>query len=81
MTAPVLLLRRDPAQGMARFYAMRVEPDLLGGWLLVCEWGRIGSPGRVRTTSYPDEAAAAAAMARLERSKRRRGYAASSAMR
>jgi len=27
----VLLVRRDPARGMARFYALPVVPDLLGG--------------------------------------------------
>jgi predicted DNA-binding WGR domain protein len=72
---PVLLVRRDPVRGVARFYALRVVPDLLGGWTLLREWGRVGSPGQMRTMSYPGETAAAAAMARLERRKRRRGYA------
>jgi predicted DNA-binding WGR domain protein len=60
---------------MHRFYAMHVARDLFDGWALLREWGRVGSPGQMRTMSYPGETAAAAAMARLERRKRRRGYA------
>ena len=60
---------------MHRFYAMHVAHDLFGGWALLREWGRVGSPGQMRTISYPDEAAAAAAMLRLKRRKWQRGYA------
>jgi predicted DNA-binding WGR domain protein len=60
---------------MHRFYAMQVARDLFAGWAPLREWGRAGSPGQTRTMNYPDEAAAAAAMVRLERRKRRRGYA------
>ena len=42
------LVRRDPAQRMARFYAMHLAPTLFGGWDLVREWDRIGSPGTLR---------------------------------
>jgi predicted DNA-binding WGR domain protein len=72
-TSPVLLARRDPARAMHRVGALQVARDLFGGWALPREWGRVGSPGRTRTMGYPDEAAAAAAMARLERRKRRAG--------
>ena len=72
---PVLLVRRDPARGMARFYALRVVPDLLGGWTLVREWGRVGSPGRVRVDAFATEDAAVAELERLARRKRGRGYA------
>jgi predicted DNA-binding WGR domain protein len=43
-----LIHRRDPTRNMARFYALSVQADLLAGWTLVREWGRIGRPGRVR---------------------------------
>jgi predicted DNA-binding WGR domain protein len=72
-TSPVLLVRRDPTRAMHRFYAVQVTRDLFGGWALLREWGRVGSPGQMRTMGYPDEAAAAAAMVRLEQRKRRRG--------
>ena len=73
---PVLLVRRDPARGMARFYALRVVPDLLGGWALLREWGRVGSPGRVRADAFATEDAAMAALERLAQRKcgRGRGY-------
>ena len=70
---PVLLVRRDPARGMARFYALRAVPDLLGNGTQVREWGRVGSPGRVRVDAF---AAEDAAMVELERlAWRKRGYA------
>jgi predicted DNA-binding WGR domain protein len=76
---PVLLVRRDPARGMARFYALRVAPDLLGGWALLREWGRVGSPGRVRADAFATEDAATAALEQLAQRKRGRGYADSAA--
>jgi hypothetical protein len=37
-------------------------------------WGRIGTQGRVRLDLHPDAGAAINALARLARTKRRRGY-------
>jgi WGR domain len=37
--------RIDPAKNVARFWRSLVTPTLLGGWSLLREWGRIGSPG------------------------------------
>jgi predicted DNA-binding WGR domain protein len=74
-TSPVLLVRRDPARCMHRFYVMRVARDLFGGWALLREWGRVGSPGRFRSDSFADEDGARAALERLARRKRRKGYA------
>lgn len=31
-----------------RFYQLLLEQDLLGGWILVKEWGNQGSSGRVK---------------------------------
>jgi predicted DNA-binding WGR domain protein len=42
--------RRDRKRRMARFYAMHLVPTLCGGWDLVREWGRIGSPGTCAST-------------------------------
>lgn len=49
-------------------------PDLFGGIALVREWGRLGSPGRLRLDLHPDEDAARRALERLVRLKCRRGY-------
>ena len=68
------LERRDPARRMARFYAVQVVPTLFGSWALLREWGRIGSPGTLRTDWFASEAEAEAARARLVQKKLRRGY-------
>lgn len=70
----VTLTRVDPAQNMARFYRLDIQPDLFGGWSLWREWGRIGAPGRVRHDPYPAPERAAEALARLKSAKGRKGY-------
>jgi predicted DNA-binding WGR domain protein len=59
---------------MARFYQVALQADLLGGWHLVREWGRIGSPGTVRTDRFATEAKARAAAERMVERKEGRGY-------
>lgn len=73
MTA-LTLTRENPAQNMARFYRLDVQPDLFGGWALWREWGRIGLAGRVRRDPYPTQADAKEAKRRLAAAKERRGY-------
>lgn len=74
MTA-VHLRRIDKARNMRRFYLIDVQPDLFGGVLLVKEYGRIGTRGRLVDESYDNEALAVDAMQRQAERKRRRGYA------
>jgi len=71
-----LLQRRDAARRMARFYRIWFGDDLFGNATVIREWGRIGSPGRVRVDVHDNPAAAAAWLARIEQAKRRKGYAA-----
>jgi predicted DNA-binding WGR domain protein len=59
---------------MARFYALSVQPTLFGEWTVVREWGRIGSPGQVRTSLFPTAEMADGAMQKTLRHKERRGY-------
>jgi len=68
------LRRVDPARRMYRLCEMAVQRDLLGGAALVCEWGRIGSPGKVRREVHPDEGQAVDALIARARAKARRGY-------
>lgn len=49
-----LIYRRDPAKRMVRFYGLSVEANLLIGWSLAREWGRIGRPGRAKAEAHPD---------------------------
>jgi predicted DNA-binding WGR domain protein len=68
------LIRIDPARNTYRFYRLALWPDLFGGIALVREWGRLGSPGRLRPDLHADEQAARRALERLMRAKCRRGY-------
>jgi len=70
-----LVLRRlEPAQNVARFYALMIERDLFGRTVLVRHWGRIGGRGRERTDEHASETEASAALEKLAAAKRRRGY-------
>jgi predicted DNA-binding WGR domain protein len=69
-----IIQRRDIDRSMHRFYAFDVHPDLISGWTLLREWGRIGSPGRVLIEPFPDKDQALDAGRKLEAAKRRRGY-------
>ncbi len=71
---PLLLHRIDPARNMARFYRLSIEPNLFGGVSLVRTWGRIGGASRMKIENFDGPADATGSFARLEHSKRRRGY-------
>jgi predicted DNA-binding WGR domain protein len=74
MTAPVFLRRIDAGCNMRRFYLIDVRPDLFGRFLLVKEYGRVGTRGRLIDESYDSEELATEAMRRQAERKRRRGY-------
>jgi predicted DNA-binding WGR domain protein len=66
---------RDPERRMARYHCLCLQGTLWRqGVAVVHEWGRIGSPGTVRSEDHADEAAARKAVARYLRVKRRKGY-------
>ncbi len=70
----IKLLRCDPDQNMYRFYALQLGQTLLGEWVLIAEWGSIGSPGTVQYTVFPSAELAEAALAKRQSVKVRRGY-------
>jgi predicted DNA-binding WGR domain protein len=70
----VVLHRLDPAKNMARFYAMDVQPNLFGAIMLIKQWGRIGTGGRIAGEPYASVALACSALRRQAERKRRRGY-------
>ena len=70
----VRLTHSIPDANRHRFYLLRTLPTLFGDWVLLREWGRMGSPGRVRRDRHPSESEAVIALAKLARQKRRRGY-------
>jgi len=70
----LVLDRSDPAQNMARFYVLAIEPTLFGDVALVREWGRRGCSGRRRLDLYGDQETAAEALHDWLFRKTRRGY-------
>ena len=70
-----LSLRRiRPERNERRFYRMEVTADLFGTILLLRNWGRIGTDGRMLLEAFPNVGAAEDALARLATARRRRGY-------
>jgi predicted DNA-binding WGR domain protein len=70
----VFLTRSDPARKLNRFYIVRLAPTLFGEWTLLREWGRSGSPGTVRLTSFDcHDAAQKAGQCSIKR-RLRHGY-------
>ncbi|WP_377831380.1 WGR domain-containing protein (plasmid) [Bradyrhizobium lupini] len=60
---------------MRRFYALSTQPTLFGEMSLIRNCGRIGTSGRAMVQTFDGRAEAIKALVRLERAKRRRGYA------
>jgi predicted DNA-binding WGR domain protein len=70
----VFLTRIDPARQLQQFWLSMMTPTLLGGWLLVREWGRIGSPGTVQARSFDSEDEARRVERQGIRKRERHGY-------
>jgi predicted DNA-binding WGR domain protein len=70
------LRRIDPARNMRRFYRLDTQPDLFGGFLLMKQWGRIGTSGRITAERFETPGLAAVALAKQARRKERRSYTA-----
>lgn len=57
-----------------RYYQLILEPDLLGGWTLVREWGQQGASGRVKRDHFGTWDAAEAALADARDAQLAKGY-------
>jgi predicted DNA-binding WGR domain protein len=56
------------------FCHLILQPDLLGGWSLIREWGKQGAAGRIRREHHESWDAALAAMMRVRDERLRGGY-------
>jgi predicted DNA-binding WGR domain protein len=74
LSGPVTMIFVEPGERKYRFYKLFIAPSLFGEWMLVREWGRIDSPGRVMTSRFETPGMAMIAMQELVREKLRRGY-------
>lgn len=70
----LVLYRRDPEQGRARFFSLMIERDLFGTIRLVRNWGYAGTKGQEKVDIYPDEVAAAKALEGWAETQRQKGY-------
>ena len=70
----VEMTRVDSSRNMARYYAIDIQPDLLGGSALIRYWGRIGSQGQSKQIWCADAENALELAGKIERSKAARGY-------
>ena len=70
----MVLYRRDPEQGRARFFSLMIERDLFGTIRLVRNWGFVGSKGQEKVEIFPEKAQAAHALEAWAEAQRRKGY-------
>ena len=68
------LTRTDPDANLYRFYRIETVPGLFGDWSLVCNWGRIGTSGQLRTYWFSTKAEAKHARFLTHMKKAKRGY-------
>ena len=70
------LTRTDPTRNMNRFYLVDITPTLFGEWAVLREWGRRGSPGTMRLSSYERRHEAETAEQRMIERRLQHGYTA-----
>jgi len=66
--------RIDTAKNVARFWRSLVTPTIFGDWSLLREWGRIGSPGTAKSSTFEREDEARRAERQGIRTRERHGY-------
>ena len=70
----ILMTRIDKDRNMKRFYALELQPDMLGYWHCTRRWGRIGSKGKRLDAVFSSQTKAAQEIDKWYLEKRRRGY-------
>ena len=68
------LIRFDPDVDCARYVFLTIQCDLFGGAMLVAEWGRAGSSGRLVRQVFADEGLAVTALLDMSCVLTGRGY-------
>ncbi|WP_246812509.1 WGR domain-containing protein [Microvirga sp.] len=70
----MVLYRREPEQGRARFFSLMIERDLFGTIRLVRNWGYVGSKGQEKVDIFPSEPEASRAIEGWAETQRKKGY-------
>lgn len=62
-------------ENMYRFYCVHITPTLFGSWVLIRQWGRIGSPhGFKKEVWFESKEEAVIVRKKILQKKMRRGY-------
>lgn len=68
------LEQHRPDKNRFRFYAVDLERDLFGTWIVIRRWGRIGASERRVTVSFETFEAAQSHVSAICHQKEKRGY-------
>lgn len=68
-----LQIQGEPGQPV-RYYQIQLQPDMLGGWGVIREWGFQGRSGTVRRSHYDSHDEAMAALTKIRSQQLNRGY-------
>jgi predicted DNA-binding WGR domain protein len=70
-----IYLQSQPTEsGIVRFVHLVLQEDLMGGWTLIRESGRQGSPGTVKRENFANQEQALGAMIKWRDKNINRGY-------
>jgi len=68
-----LQVQSEPGQPV-RYYQIQLQPDMLGGWGGIREWGFQGRSGTVRRSHYESYDEAMEALTKIRSQQLNRGY-------
>ncbi|MDH3354267.1 MAG: WGR domain-containing protein [Chromatiales bacterium] len=68
-----LQIQGEPGQPV-RYYQIQLQPDMLGGWGVIREWGFQGRSGTVRRNHYDTHDEAVEALMKIRDQQLQRGY-------
>jgi len=70
-----IYMQRPPSGGESpRFFQLTLQQDLFGGWLLVREWGQLGSRASSKRSMFLDQERAEAELEALRAQQSEKGF-------
>lgn len=70
----IYMQMREVDEQPPRYCQLQLEPDLLGGWMLIREVGNVGSAGRVKKEYFGEPVEAERAMIEQRDAQLKRGF-------
>lgn len=50
----IFMQTAQPSEEVGQFYQLILQEDLLGGWTVIRQWGKLGQRGRFRQEYFDD---------------------------